>query len=348
MRRRLERWLLDLPKPAAVVTAGQTLGRQVVGAARHLGLAVPEDVAVLAVGEDELLCRLSVPALSAIDPNGRQVGWRAAEALDGLLRGGGAPDPPAVRRVPPADLVARRSSDVRRIGHPAVRAAVELIRDRATLGLTAADVLARATVPRRTLEVAFRRHLGRTIYGEITRARVEHAKRLLRAGAARGRGRRPVGGARGRRGPGRRGRLHPRRRPGERLQRRRGVRRGVPPGRRREPPRLPRPPPPRAPRVTPGRAGVARAAGPRGAGQLGRRHAVRAGGVGGVGARVPGAEARQQGVPRRGVGGVGEQVRPLVRVGVEVEQQAGRVVALAGQPRGADGQGVAVRGGGPT
>ena len=178
---RLETWLRDLPKPAAVLAAGQPLGRTVVGAARHAGLAVPEDVAVVAEGEDELLCRLCVPALSAIDPNGRLLGRTAAATLGRLLDGDR--DVPAVRRVPPADLVVRRSSDALRVGHAGVREAVRLIRERATSGLTAADVLAHTLVPRRTLEVAFKRHLGRTIYEEITRARVEHAKRLLRLDA---------------------------------------------------------------------------------------------------------------------------------------------------------------------
>ena len=176
--RELEAWLRDLPKPCGIVTAGSMPGREIIGCARHAGLAVPEDVAVVAVGEDEQLCNLCVPALSAVDPNGGQVGWLAAGTLDRLMRG--EPVPP-LTRAPPGDLIARRSSDVLRIDHAGVRRAVELIRDEATGGLTAADVLGATTVPRRTLEVAFKRHLGRTIYGEITRVRVEHAKRLLRS-----------------------------------------------------------------------------------------------------------------------------------------------------------------------
>ena len=181
-RRVLEGWLRDLPRPAGVTTVSPILGRLVVGAARHVGLAVPEDVAVVAVGEDELLCGLCVPALSGIDPNGPHLGWLAAELLDRLIAG--ERGVPAVTRAPPLDLVARRSSDALRIGHDGVREAARFIRERATDGVTAADVLAHALVPRRTLEVAFRRHLGRSIYGEITRVRVEHAKRLLRRGGA--------------------------------------------------------------------------------------------------------------------------------------------------------------------
>ncbi len=179
-QRRLEAWLKDLPKPAGVLAVNVDLGQQVIAAANHVGVAVPDELAVLGVGDDELLCRLTVPALSAIEPSGWQLGYEAGRLLHTLLRGG--PVERGVVRVPPADLTPRRSTDTIAVPHPDARQALGFIRRRATEGILAKDVFAEVPASRRTLEAAFRRHVGRSIYEEITRVRVEHAKRLLRTG----------------------------------------------------------------------------------------------------------------------------------------------------------------------
>ena len=177
-QRALEGWLKDLPKPAGVLAVNIDLGQQVIAAANHLGIAVPDELAVLGVGDDELLCRLTVPALSAIEPSGWQLGYEAGRLLHTLLRGGSADR--GVVRVPPADLTPRRSTDTIAVPHPDARQALGFIRRRATEGILAKDVFAQVPASRRTLETAFRRYVGRSIYEEITRVRVEHAKRLLR------------------------------------------------------------------------------------------------------------------------------------------------------------------------
>ena len=176
--RALGRRLRALPRPIAVFAVNTAAARRVAAACHGVGLAVPDDAAILGVDDDEVLCELCDPPLSAIDHNTRGVGVAAAATLDALFRGEAVPD---LRRVPPVGVTARRSTDVLAFGDADVRRAVRFVRDRATVDedLDVAAVVAHVAGGRRRLEQAFRREVGRGIHAEILRLRVAAARRLL-------------------------------------------------------------------------------------------------------------------------------------------------------------------------
>ena len=80
-------WLAALPKPVGVMACNDLRGQHVLDACRRLGLAVPEQVAVTGVDDDDLLCRLCDPPLSSVVPDAERIGYEAAAALDTLMRG---------------------------------------------------------------------------------------------------------------------------------------------------------------------------------------------------------------------------------------------------------------------
>lgn len=175
---RLEEWLVGLPAPVGVLAAEDWSAVTVVNACRDLGIAVPEQVAVLGVDNDEHLCRMASPPLSSIDHGAYQIGFEAASLLDRMLAGEEAPTDPIL--VQPREVVVRQSTDTLAISDPAVARAVEFIRTRACReDIDVPAVVRHARASRRTLEAAFRRVLGRTILQEISRVRVERAKDLL-------------------------------------------------------------------------------------------------------------------------------------------------------------------------
>ena len=81
-------WLRALPKPAGVMACYDIRGRQVLDACRRGGIRVPDEVAVIGVDNDELLCELSDPPLSSVRPDTRRTGYRAAQLLNRLMNGG--------------------------------------------------------------------------------------------------------------------------------------------------------------------------------------------------------------------------------------------------------------------
>src|SRR5258706_2698401 len=80
-------WIASLPKPVGILACYDFRGRQVLDACRRRGIAVPDEVAVIGVDNDELLCNLSYPPMSSVVPNMHQTGYRAAELLDRLMAG---------------------------------------------------------------------------------------------------------------------------------------------------------------------------------------------------------------------------------------------------------------------
>jgi LacI family transcriptional regulator len=170
-------WLAALPKPVGVMACNDIRGRQVIQACRLAGLEVPDEVAVVGVDNDELLCELCTPALSSVVPDTRRIGLEAGAMLDALMDG--RPPPPAPVFVPPLGVVGRGSTDLLPGADPEVIAAVRYIREHACDGIDVSAVLARVRCSRSTLERAFARSLGRSPKAEINRVRVERIKQLL-------------------------------------------------------------------------------------------------------------------------------------------------------------------------
>ena len=154
-------------------------GRQVLDACRRAGVAVPDEVAVVGVDNDGLLCELSDPPLTSVEPDARRTGYTAAEILDRLMNFRRVPV--LSHRIPPVGVVTRQSSDTMAVGDADVAEAVRFIRENACSGISVKDVLQRVPLSRRALETRFVKAVGRTPHAEVERVRLERAKHLLRA-----------------------------------------------------------------------------------------------------------------------------------------------------------------------
>jgi LacI family transcriptional regulator len=117
------------------------------------------------------------PPLSSVDNNAQRVGYEAAALLDRMMRRRGPV--PKMTLVEPAGVVARRSTDVLAIAEREVAEVVRHVRDHACAGLTPARLAQHSAVSRSTLERWFAQHLGRSVYDEICRVRLDRVKELL-------------------------------------------------------------------------------------------------------------------------------------------------------------------------
>ena len=173
----LVEWLKTLHCPLGLMACNDARARHVLEACRTLGLRVPDDVAVIGVDNDEIMCELTRPPLSSVEQGTFQMGYEAAALLDRLMAGR------RPRRkeylIPPAQLVARQSTDVLAVDDPDVATAIRFIRAHACEGIQLADVLEQVAVSCSTLEKRFRTLLGRTIHSEIQRVQIEQVKQLL-------------------------------------------------------------------------------------------------------------------------------------------------------------------------
>jgi LacI family transcriptional regulator len=171
------RWLADLPQPVGVMACNDVRGQQVLNACRERGLAVPEQVAVVGVDNDEVLCELADPPLTSVEPDTRRIGFEAAALLARLMRGSSLA--PGKVWLAPRGIVTRRSTDFLAVDDPGVVAAAQFIRAHACEGIRVADVVQGVPFSRRNLELRFARWLGRSLKEEILHVRIQRAKSLL-------------------------------------------------------------------------------------------------------------------------------------------------------------------------
>jgi LacI family transcriptional regulator len=171
------RWVLDLPHPCAVFVATDALALRLLEVARSVGLRVPEDLAVLGVGNIDLICDLAYPPLSSIRTAAEAAGYEAARVLDTMMQG--EPPPQARIEFPPLGVVTRRSTDILAVNDPDLARALRFIRENAVRAITVDEVVAAACISRSTLERRFRLVLDRSPLDEINRVRVERARQLL-------------------------------------------------------------------------------------------------------------------------------------------------------------------------
>lgn len=170
-------WLEKLPRPVGIVAAYDVRGVQLLEVCRERGLAVPEDVAVVGIDDDDVLCEIATPALTSVAHNLARIGFEACRLLDERMSGAGRGDDVIV--VPPLGVSVRQSSDTLAIADIDIRRALRQIRTRACDALVPDDVAAATSVSRRVLDKKFQKHLGRTIHDEIMRTRLAEARRLL-------------------------------------------------------------------------------------------------------------------------------------------------------------------------
>jgi LacI family transcriptional regulator len=173
----IAKWLSGLPKPVALFAAYDGRGQQVLEACQRAGISVPEQVSVLGVDNDDLLCELSSPPLSSVIPDTQRTAWEAADLLARLMRGEKVK--PELRRVPPIGVCTRQSTDVTAVEDVHVAKAAQFIREHACKGIGVSDIAAVVALARRSLEKRFRSLLGRTLREEIARVQMQRVKDLL-------------------------------------------------------------------------------------------------------------------------------------------------------------------------
>jgi LacI family transcriptional regulator len=174
---RLGDWLLERSRPVGILACNDIRGKEVLDACGRRGLAVPEEVAVIGVDNDELLCQLCDPPLSSVISAPETVGYQAAAWLDRLMHG--QPSKREQQLVAPLGITTRQSTDILAIDDADVVAALRQIRQFACDGLTVSDVLQTVPLSRSILERRFRKHLGRSPQAVIRETQIKRVQQLL-------------------------------------------------------------------------------------------------------------------------------------------------------------------------
>ncbi len=176
--KRIAEWLSVQQRPLAVLACNDVRAQQVLNACREYGIRVPEEIAIMGVDNDDVLCELCDPPLTSIEPDTERLGYEAAALLDRLMAG----ERPrtGVTLLPPRRIVERTSTDMVAIDDPIMVQAIRFIRQEVGTGIAVKDVLANVGRSRTDLEQRFRRWLRTSIHAEILRRRLERVSTLLK------------------------------------------------------------------------------------------------------------------------------------------------------------------------
>lgn len=174
---KLVNWLKSIPKPVAVLACNDDRGAQLIEACAVADLSVPDQVAILGIDNDDLVCELTSPALSSIAFDLKKVGFQAAHLLWQLV----SKSVTGYHRIPvePTHVATRLSTDVMAQDDELVAGAIRYIREMFQRPIGVADIAREMDVSRRTLERRFAAVLGRSVREQIEMFRFEQARQLL-------------------------------------------------------------------------------------------------------------------------------------------------------------------------
>jgi LacI family transcriptional regulator len=173
----LNSWLKSLPKPVGILTFDDKLGERVLTACRWSDLSVPDQVAVLGIGDDDLVSKLTWPSLSSICVPAERIGFEAADLLDHAMRRRRIKRPR--RQLAPTGVTLRGSTDVLAVQDALVESAARYLRKHAGEAIGVEHIAHAVGVSRRTLDRRFVQALGRSVHEELSAVRMQTACVLL-------------------------------------------------------------------------------------------------------------------------------------------------------------------------
>ncbi len=175
--RALADWLATQPRPLGVFACYDARAQLVLEACQLREWAVPDEIAVVGVDNDDVLCELCTPPLSSVLPNARRTGHEAAAMLARMMRGERLTS--HTRYVPPVRVVERQSTDVVSVSDQRVAQALRFIREHVGERIDVSDVLRAVPMSRTLLERKFKAALGHSPHREIVQQRIALARHLL-------------------------------------------------------------------------------------------------------------------------------------------------------------------------
>ena len=180
----LSTWLLSLTKPIGIMTADDLLAHQVVTTCHSLSLSVPDQVAVLGTGNDDLFCQGIHPTISSVDLTMPLLGHTAAKTLHTMLKtstveSGTVLDYQNVIALKPTTVTARASTDTHAYKDPAIIALLREIHSLQWRKVHTAQLAKQYGLSQWQLEHRFRLTRGRSIHEEICQYRIKMTKKLL-------------------------------------------------------------------------------------------------------------------------------------------------------------------------
>jgi LacI family transcriptional regulator len=174
---RIGQWIRQLPKPVGVMACNDSCGKFIIDSCRKTLISVPDEVAVLGVDNDDILCDLTYPSLSSISLNTEKGGFDAAALLDKIMKGIAVDT--QVILIEPVGVQERQSTDIIAVDDKIVSDIINYIKRNSKKLLQVTDIINEFHVSRKGLYKKFKNNLGTSVYDQIRKIKVEEICRML-------------------------------------------------------------------------------------------------------------------------------------------------------------------------
>lgn len=171
------KWLRRLPRPCALFAANDRIAKVAADICRVSGIRVPQEIAILGVDDEEMVCNFTSPTLSSVRPAFEAGGYMAAELLDSIMRG---KTREAVHlRYGVTGIVERDSTAISSAEVSSSSALETYIRQHAKAEMTPETAVRAVGRDGARIRRAYREAYGRTVCRGIQEARLREVQKLL-------------------------------------------------------------------------------------------------------------------------------------------------------------------------
>lgn len=173
----LDDWLISLPKPIALLACDDRFALEVSEICKINDIHIPDEISLLGVDNDELICNLSDPPISSILLEVEKGGYKAGRLIHQQIKE--RKNIPFNIVIDPVRIEERKSTDKYNIENKHILKIVRYIEENLNSDLPIETLTELVPLSRRNLEVKFKKELGTSIYQFILKYRIEYFANLL-------------------------------------------------------------------------------------------------------------------------------------------------------------------------
>ncbi len=177
-RQSLTDWLKSLPQGTALFCCDDAHALTITETCTMAGIKIPDDIAVLGVDNDDLICEISDPTISSIELDVENGGYQTCKLLHQQIL---SKDKKQFNVfISPLEITERNSTLVHNISDQHIKNIMKFIDENYMNDISMDEIFELVPLSRRSVELRFKKATGVTIYQHLLSIRVEHLAYLLR------------------------------------------------------------------------------------------------------------------------------------------------------------------------
>lgn len=173
----LDEWLISLPKPVALFACDDNFALRISEMCKVNNISIPEELSLLGVDNDELICNLSHPSISSIITDDENGGYNTGKMLHKLILN--KKNVPFNIVIEPVRIELRQSTEKYNISNGYINRVIDYINKNIASDISIGKLTETVPLSRRSLEKKFKESTGTSLYQFILDKKIEYISNEL-------------------------------------------------------------------------------------------------------------------------------------------------------------------------